>query len=74
MMEKITTQPEVEKKENSDPVALTCIRETYTLTSTQKNAVEIMKNTFLETLAEVAMSVASRKVVQPEKGAEQCEP
>jgi hypothetical protein len=73
-MEQAIEQPEVEKKENSDPLALTCIRETYTLASTQKNADEIMKNTFLETLAEVAMSIAARKVVQPEKGAEQCEP
>ncbi|MGB7725045.1 MAG: hypothetical protein WBL37_05625 [Dehalococcoidales bacterium] len=73
-MEHTIEQPEVDKKENSDPLALTSIRDTYTLASTQKNADEIMKNTFLETLAEVAMSIASRKGVQPEKEAEPCEP
>jgi len=39
-------QPEVAKKENSDPLALTSIRGTYTLASTQKNADEIMKILF----------------------------
>jgi len=67
-MEQTMEQPEVAKKENSDPLALTSIRGTYTLASTQKNADEIMKNTFLETLAEVAMSIASRKVNSAGKG------
>ena len=65
--------PEVRKKENHSPGALTSIRETYTLATTQ-NAEEIMKHNFLETLAEIALSIASRKIRQPDKGAEECGP
>jgi hypothetical protein len=66
-------QPVENKKENNNPDALTSIHETYTLSTTQ-DANEIMKNHFLETLAEVSLSIASRKVQHKEKGIEQCEP
>jgi len=71
-MEKTTEQPEINKKEISDSDALTSIRETYTLATTL-NAEEVMKRNFLETLAEISLSIASRRIRQPDKGAEQCE-
>ena len=62
-------QPVENKEENHNPDALTSIRGTYTLSNTD-DANEIMKNHFLETLADISLSIASRKANQPDKGAE----
>lgn len=55
-------QPDNGKKENSTSVALTSIHETYTLPTTQ-SVEEIVKNKFFQTLAEIAIAIATRKAV-----------
>ena len=60
------TDNPTETGENIRQDLLTCIHETYTLSGPQEantnEAERLMVNHFLETLAEVAMSVASRQV------------
>ena len=52
-----------ENSENGGENLLTSIRDAYTLAAT--NEVEaLMVNNFLNTLAEIALAVASRKAVQ----------
>ncbi len=51
--------------------ALTSIHEAYTLSSTQ-DLEEIMKNNFFQTLAEISMSIAIRKINQGNEDT-QCE-
>ena len=56
----------VQNGENNRQNLLTCIHQTYTLASPQEKAIseaeKLMINNFLETLADVAISVASRQV------------
>lgn len=47
--------------ENSTSEALTSIHDAYTLSATQDSS-EIVINQFLQTLAEVAISIAARKI------------
>ncbi len=56
---------------NISSEALTSIYEAYTLSSTQ-DPDEVMKNNFLQTLAEISMSIAIRKINQGNEGT-QCE-
>ncbi len=53
---------EISKNRSSYP--LTCIRNAYTLASTQDTSEvdQLMVKDFLDTLAEVALSVASRQI------------
>jgi len=53
-------RPVEDKEENHNPDALTSIRDAYTLSTTQ-DVNEIMKNHFLETLAEVSLSICLSK-------------
>ena len=66
----ITRQNEVYAPESTEffekcrPDPLTCIRNAYTLASTQNASEvdELMVKHFLDTLAEVALTVASRRI------------
>ena len=58
------------ESKSSWPEALTSIRDAYTLAATDEHAEgeveDLMIRDFIETLAEVALSVASRKAAQLE--------
>ena len=51
---------EKDNQENQEEKALTCIRPPYTLFDTTDGVDELMIKNFLNTLAEIAVSVASR--------------
>jgi hypothetical protein len=55
--------------ENLDPTALTSIRDLYTLSPTQEDseADRIMIQNFIQTLAEIALSIASRHLGEDKK-------
>jgi hypothetical protein len=50
---------------------LTSIHDAYTLSTTQ-DIDEIMKNNFLETLAAISLSIATRKAIHLDERANQC--
>lgn len=62
--------PDENKTEKSDPKALTSIRGMYTL-STQ-SVDEVMKNNFLQTLADISLSIATRRANHLDERANQC--
>ena len=55
-----------EKPQDLQPNVLTCIHSTYTLAAThERNEVDdLIVKQFLATLAEIALSIASRKVAE----------
>ncbi len=65
-------QPGTNKNENLEKSALTSIHGAYTLCFTQ-SAEEVMIINFYQTLAEISLAVASRKIKKLEKASEQCE-
>ena len=67
MDEKLNVEKTHKNSENHRSNALTSIRDAYTLAATPENADEldeIIVKHFLSTLAEVAMTIASRKTKQ----------
>ena len=51
---------EKDSPENSDEKSLTCIQPPYTMAGTTDEVEKLMINNFLNTLAEIALSIASR--------------
>lgn len=66
------TENNSNKKQDAELPALTSIREMYTLST--PTADEVMKKNFIETLAEVSLAIAIRRVNQPGKWKEKCGP
>ena len=65
----MAARPDRHLADGSKPKALTSIHDAYTLAATP-DACEVNKlmvRHFIETLAEVALSVASRKIVEQEQ-------
>ena len=60
------------QSENSEPKALTSIHGTYTLAATNEPETsevdKVIVRHFIETLAEIAISVASRKINRGDQG------
>jgi hypothetical protein len=54
-----TDQPENSQK--NPEIALTCIRNAYTLADTPDSVNDLMIKNFLNTLAEIALSIATRE-------------